>query len=427
MMKISYNQCKWLNLMGFALLYNTIYIGRFNLDNALPALSAELSLLPYQQTLLSSSVFFTYAIGSFINGRIADRYNPRVLVAVGVVASMLCNLLVIFLEHWQGILVVWLANGYFQSMVWISGMCLIARWWSSKDRGLACGIANFFSGLSHVAAYVIPMAITLIFPYISWRKAFVIPVGIMAIFLILFWLLSAESPQSIGEAAYIETNSLVAGREEYLKREVHETHGNSWKYFFTRPKFIWWCVIALLSSLCRYGLLKWIPIYYKLSGQAEYILNPMFSNLILPIGMAFGTLIITWIAGTKFILNKGLMIICSAALCGSLMLTFPIMDSTIGILIGIFCTGFFLYGINGVLWLYALDRGGRVYGGTTVGVLNCCAYLGAAMEAFVFPFVLNLAGEMISIFIVMEIICIGMVVCGMVVSEKDTSFEVDNM
>ncbi|MEG1931382.1 MAG: hypothetical protein RR131_09630, partial [Anaerovorax sp.] len=79
MMKISYNQCKWLNLMGFALLYNTIYIGRFNLDNALPALSAELSLLPYQQTLLSSSVFFTYAIGSFINGRIADRYNPRVL------------------------------------------------------------------------------------------------------------------------------------------------------------------------------------------------------------------------------------------------------------------------------------------------------------------------------------------------------------
>jgi sugar phosphate permease len=93
------------------------------------------------------------------------------------------------------------------------------------------------------------------------------------------------------------------------------------------------------------------------------------------------------------------------------------------VLIGIFCTGFFLYGINGILWIYAMDEGGRLYSGTASGILNCFAYIGAAAESFLFPIIVETAGEMISIFVVMEILCIGMVVCGIVVSEKDTRME----
>ena len=178
----------------------------------------------------------------------------------------------------------------------------------------------------------------------------------------------------------------------------------------------------MLSSLCRYGLLKWIPLYYAVKEGGD-ILSPSFSNLILPLGMAFGTLILTWITGKQFYHNKGLMIIISAALCGSLVIIFPTMMSTKVVLIGIFCTGFFLYGINGILWIYAMDEGGRLYSATAAGILNCFAYIGAAAEAFLFPIIVEATGEMISIFIAMEVFCIAMVICGIVVSEKDTTLE----
>ena len=47
-----------------------------------------------------------------------------------------------------------------------------------------------------------------------------------------------------------------------------------------------------------------------------------------------------------------------AALCGMLVVIFPMVQEEAAILTGIFFTGFALYGINGILWLYALDQGG---------------------------------------------------------------------
>ncbi len=64
----SFKYYKWNTLIGFALFYNTVYIGRFNLNKALDQVTVEFELFPYQQLLLYSSVFVAYALGSLING-----------------------------------------------------------------------------------------------------------------------------------------------------------------------------------------------------------------------------------------------------------------------------------------------------------------------------------------------------------------------
>ncbi len=248
--------------------------------------------------------------------------------------------------------------------------------------------------------------------------------GIMAAFLAIFYWVTKDKPENVIMEPYVEDNKVVAETEQYLQRHIYEKNRNPWTYFFISEKFLWWCGVALLSSLCRYGLLKWIPQYYALEAGSS-ILSKNFSNLILPLGMAFGSLILTWITGKYFNNTKGLMIIISAALCGTLVVIFPTMVSTQVVLIGIFCTGFFLYGINGTLWIHAMDEGGRLYSGTAVGILNCFAYIGAALEAFLFPLIVEATGEMISIFIAMELFCIAMVICGIVVSEKDTTLEAE--
>ena len=418
----SFNYFKWINLIGFALFYNTVYMGRFNLNSVLNQVSEELNILPYQETMLYSSVFIAYAVGSFFNGRLVDKHSGKIMILLGAGVSILANVLVAFTSRWVVILLLSLINGYFQSMIWVSGISMLAKWWNSEERGLGGGVANFFSGLSHVTAYLLPAMIAVMYPQFGWRINFIIPMGVMAIFLGLFYWVTKDKPEDLKLKPYIETNRTIVEAENYLYHEIYEKKKNPWKYFLSKKKFLWWCGLALLSSLCRYGLLKWIPLYYAVK-EGGSILSQSFSNLILPLGMAFGTLILTWITGKRFYYNKGLMIIISAALCGTLVIIFPTMMSTKVVLIGIFCTGFFLYGINGILWIYAMDEGGRLYSGTAAGILNCFAYIGAALESFLFPIIVEATGEMISIFIVMEIFCIAMVICGIVVSEKDTNME----
>lgn len=417
-----FHHYKWLNLICFALFYNTVYIGRFNLNSVLNQVSEEFSILDYQETLLYSSVFIAYAAGSFINGRIVDKNRSRDMILLGAGVSIAANVLVAFSSGWELILLLSLINGYFQSMIWLGGMSMIAQWWTSEERGLGGGIANFFSGLSHVTAYLLPAAIAVLYPQFGWRINFIIPMGVMAVFLGLFYRLTKDRPEDLELAPYTETNRGAAEAEAALYHEVCEKGKDPWRYFFGERKFLWWCGLAMLSSLCRYGLLKWIPLYYAEKAGGS-ILSQSFSNLILPLGMASGTLILTWIAGKRFYYNKGLVIIISAALCGTLVIIFPTMMSTNVVLIGIFCTGFFLYGINGILWIYAMDEGGRLYSGTAAGILNCFAYIGAAAESFLFPIIVQATGEMISIFIVMEVFSIAMVICGIAVSEKDTTVE----
>lgn len=226
----------------------------------------------------------------------------------------------------------------------------------------------------------------------------------LAIFLIIFYLKVVETPTKLDmEPTYLQDKTPR-------------------KYFFKQRNFRVWCVIAMLSSICRYGLLTWIPMYYKVETGKE-MLNPIFTNLMFPLGMAIGTLLITWCAGSRYSQNLGLVIISASALCGTLIFIFPMLTESKTILVGIFFSGFFLYGINGTLWLYAMEQGGKHFSGTTAGIINCFAYIGAGLEMLIFPLMLKMSGEILSVFLLMELICVGMVICGMVVSKKDTIVE----
>jgi sugar phosphate permease len=414
----AYTYHKWAGLIAFSLLYNTVYMGRFNLNDCLPIVAAELGIPPHREAAIRISIFLSYAIGCFINGRIADGSNPKRVVLVGTAVSAAANALLTPAKAWQPILMLSAVNGYFQSMIWIGGMCVVANWWNSGERALGGGIANLSSGFSHVTAYLIPFLALLLFPHIGWRGGFVFSSAIMVFFLLPFLLFCRESPEAVGLPRYTESDAAAAETERTLARELREKKKNPWRHFCARKNFMWWCGIAFFSSLCRYGLLKWVPEYYA-TGESGVVLSRDFSNLILPMGMAFGTLILTVITGRALRDNKGLMVIVSAALCGSIVVLFPTMTAGSTVLFGIFCTGFFLYGINGVLWIHAMDEGGRIYPGTAAGMLNCFAYLGASSEAFVFPLVSKATGVMISVFVLMEIFCIFMVICAMAVSRKN--------
>lgn len=410
-----------MSLVAFAVMYNFVYLGRFNVDNLMARISEDIAITASHQDMISMSVFISYAAGSFINGYIADRAGGKKIVVVGGVMTSLLNMCISVQSSWMAIFIICIMNGYFQSMIWVGGISFLANWWREGERGKGIGIANFFSGMSHATAYVLPIMFMSLWPSLSWRWNFVIPIAILLLFVILFAIFAKESPESCGFDGYDNISSHHQERENKL-REIKVSGGRPWMYFFRQEKFWWWCAIAMISSICRYGLLNWIPLYYTSDGEGD-ILSETFSNLTLPVGMAFGTLIITWIAGTKMFANKGLLVTAMAAICGTLVIVFPMIDDTQSVLVGIFFTGFALYGINGILWVHAIDQGCRVFAGSAAGIFNGFAYFGAYLEGFIFPAILRIFDNYLSIFIVMEALCICMVICGMVVSKKDTMVE----
>lgn len=418
-MEQRFEHYKWVTLISFALMYNFVYLGRFNVNNNMDNFVADAGMSGTQAHILSVSVFISYAAGSVINGYLADRYGSKRLVIYGGLGTILMNGLISLENQWGLLLGTWIVNGLFQSMIWVGGISMLSHWWAEGYRGKGVGIANFFSGISHVTAYLLPILIVSLWPGIGWRTGMVIPMGVLLIFVIVFAFVAVEKPQDKKLPAYAVHSQNHQKREETLRKRAEEGK-TPWLYFLQLKKFWWWCAIALFSSICRYGLLNWIPVYYQ-QENGEEILSETFSNLMLPVGMAFGTLVITWVAGTKLFDNKGIIVTAMAALCGTLVITFPMLENTQSVLVGIFFMGFALYGINGILWVHAIDQGCRVFAGSAAGIFNGFAYLGAFLETVLFPAVLQLFdNNYLVIFVCMEILCIFMVICGIVVSKKNT-------
>ena len=418
-MEQRFDHYKWITLISFALMYNFVYLGRFNVNNNMDNFAADAGMNGTQAHILSVSVFISYAAGSVINGYLADRYGSKRLVICGGLGTILMNGLISLENQWGLLLGTWIVNGLFQSMIWVGGISMLSQWWAEGYRGKGVGIANFFSGISHVTAYLLPILIVSLWPDIGWRTGMVIPMGVLLIFVIVFAFVAVEKPQDKKLPAYAVHSQNHQKREETLRKRAEEGK-TPWLYFLQLRKFWWWCAIALLSSICRYGLLNWIPVYYQ-QENGEEILSETFSNLMLPVGMAFGTLVITWVAGTKLFDNKGIIVTAMAALCGTLVITFPMLENAQSVLVGIFFMGFALYGINGILWVHAIDQGCRVFAGSAAGIFNGFAYLGAFLETVLFPAVLQLFdNNYLVIFVCMEIFCIFMVICGIVVSKKNT-------
>ena len=80
--------------------------------------------------------------------------------------------------------------------------------------------------------------------------------------------------------------------------------------------------------------------------------------------------------------------------------------------------GFFIYGINSLVWAFATDVGGRIFGGTAAGILDCAAYIGASVQAIYFGGVLTNSGNWNWVFLCIVGVLAVMVVAAVLAGVK---------
>lgn len=412
----------WIYLLMFSLLYCFLYCARLNISSATPFL-IENGWSEATIGIMTGTLFWTYGIGQLINGRLCEVVGPSKLIVSAVVGSAIANFLVVIpgVDSLVLLAVIWGANGLFQSMAWTPGLATLTKWWPGESRGFATGFLNAFSGFGQVAAYCAVIVAYTGFSEMGWKVCFMIPPIFPLVVLVLYLLIIKDTPEKAGLRDYEESNQEKTAAEQQM-REIIKNKGvfYPYKYILSDKKFIIWILIAFFSGLARYGLSTWIPLYFTQQGFSA--VASVASSLLLPIGMGFGTLVVPWITD-RFCPHNRMPAAISSAIVGAVAtIVLFVLDASDPMQMFLveamlFVAGFCIYAINGIIFTYATDIGGRVFSGTCSGVLNFSAYLGAAVQSVVYGFILNYGGWEV-VFVSITVINVLIAFMGSVGSRK---------
>ena len=376
----------WLTLLSFGFTYLFFYNGRQNINLVLPLMKQEFQSDLGTLGVVSSALFWCYAFGQLVSGRLGSFFGYKKLMFFGVAASAVLNVLISFQSNLVLIAILWGLNGFCQAMVWSNGVGVINKWWPKEKRGFASGLATAFSGVAQAVTYLTVNWCLILNPEWTWRAGFRFPIVPMVLILIAFVFFFKEKPENVGLPAFREVDQSLDASDAAMEKEI-EKRGFFYPYklLFSEPKVLVFCLISAIAGVGRYGLLTWIPTYFT-EALGLTLKDDMFTYIVLPLGQACAMFVFPFITDKMF---KGkrepMLILASVAACLGLI-CFPLFKTQMPATVMLFIVGVFSM-VTGVIWAIAGDMGGRALSSTVVGVLDWAVYMGAAIQASVFGYV----------------------------------------
>lgn len=376
----------WLMLLSFGFTYLFFYNGRQNINLVLPLMKQEFQSNLGTLGVVSSALFWCYAFGQLVSGRLGAYFGYKRLMIFGVISSAILNVIISFQSNLWVIAVIWGLNGFCQAMVWSNGLGVINKWWPKDKRGFATGLTTAFSGLAQAATYLIVTFCLLLNPEWTWRAGFRLPILPMVIILIAFVFFFKESPESVGLKPFEEKDKELNANDMALELKLAKKGFlYPYKILFSEPKVVLFCLISAIAGIGRYGLLTWVPTYFT-EELGLTLKDDMFTYIILPVGQACAMFVFPLITDKVFKGKREPMLILAAVAAFVGMICFPLFKTPIPATIMLFVVGVFSM-VTGVIWAIAGDIGGRAFSATVIGVLDWAVYMGAAIQASVFGFV----------------------------------------
>ena len=376
----------WLTLLCFGFTYLFFYNGRQNINLVLPLMKQEFQSDLGTLGIVSSALFWCYAFGQLVSGRLGSFFGYKKLMIFGVLSSAVLNVLISFQSNLVVIAILWGLNGFCQAMVWSNGIGVINKWWPKKERGFASGLATAFSGVAQAVTYLTVNWCLILNPEWTWRAGFRFPIVPMVVILVAFVFFFKEQPENVGLAAFQEENEALNASNAAMEEKIAKSgFFYPYKLLFSEPKVIVFCLISAIAGIGRYGLLTWVPTYFT-EELGLTLKDDMFTYIVLPLGQACAMFVFPFITDKVFKGKREPMLILAAVAAFAGMICFPLFKTQLPATIMLFVVGVFSM-VTGVIWAIAGDMGGKALSSTVVGVLDWAVYMGAAIQATVFGFV----------------------------------------
>ena len=365
---------QWSTFLAATLGYGMYYVCRLSLNVVKKPIVDEGVFSETELGIIGAVLFFTYAVGKFMNGFLADRSNINRFMSTGLLVTALVNLCLGFVHSFILFAVLWGISGWFQSMGAASCVVGLSRWFTDKKRGSFYGFWSASHNIGEAMTFIIVASIV---SALGWRYGFLGAGLVGLIGALVVWRFFHDTPQSKGLPA-------VNAPEKKKEMDALETEEfNLAQKAVLRNPAIW--ILALSSAfmyISRYAVNSWGVFYL----QAEKGYSTLDASFIISISSVFG------IVGTMFsgvisdrffggrrnipALIFGLMNVF--ALC--LFLLVPgvhfWMDALAMILFGL-GIGVLICFLGGLM---AVDIAPRNASGAALGVVGIASYIGAGLQ-----------------------------------------------
>ena len=218
--------------------YSCAYIARGNFSFA-RTLMIDGGIISVGEAGIMSAVYFIcYALGQVVNGVIADRKSPFIMVVIGLSVVIVSNLAMPFLAGAPiAMIVFWGINGMGQSMLWSPVFFIISNVLNSKVRFMAVTLISICTPAGKISCSVLS-GLSLITD--KWQNVFYMASFVIAAVMVL-WV-----------AVYLSVKKDVIAQYPEKKSEENETVSEN-KYSFGKL-IVMSGTLIMLPALAIYGL-----------------------------------------------------------------------------------------------------------------------------------------------------------------------------
>ncbi len=219
-MKLLDGRLRWLLIFWVFLMSAIAYLDRVNISIAAQAIQKEYGLSNVELGWVFSAFVLGYALFQAPGGRLADRFGPRRVIAVGVVWWGVFTTATALVPAGVSMAIALLIGTRFvlglgEAVMYPSSNRLVAAWIPSAERGIANGF--IFAGVG-AGAGVTPPLITFILLNWGWRWSFYASALIGLVAGLGWYLLARDTPQrhpwiAKRELDYIESGLPAPAKE----------------------------------------------------------------------------------------------------------------------------------------------------------------------------------------------------------------------
>ncbi|MBQ8295534.1 MAG: MFS transporter [Clostridia bacterium] len=362
------------------LVYSSAYVGKLSYAANISQVIAYYKVSHADAGVVSTCLFFAYAVGQFVNGVFNKRYNIRLVVTVSLALSCAVNLVLAITDYFPVVKYLWIVNGFAQSVLWPTLIRLLAECLPEKSMSYASVIMGAASPVGTVVIY----AVSALYVKINFKLAFYTAAILLPI-VILIWVCTsgvlmkkAKENGAMEDGEKMEENA--AQRIPAAPVSVKTKQKIPFDLMLT---IIFLAVFAVGVNLIADGLTTWVPSILKESFGFDDSLS-IILTVALPLITVFSNFFAVMLHKKMpdFIHKSALLF----AITGGLILLIIGMFSLKQAIVTIVCFALVrgLLGcvnslVNGVFPLFMKEK---INSGMIAGVLNGFCYVGSTASSY---------------------------------------------
>ena len=377
-----FKRMQWSSFIAITIGYSMYYVCRTSLNVVKKPIMDAGVLDASQLGLISSALLFTYAIGKFINGFLADHSNIRRFMATGILVSTVANIIVgvlglltlrqtmISISAFYVIFaILWGINGWAQSMGAPPSIVALSRWYDDAHRGTFYG---FFSASHNLGEFFSFLFVGGLVSLFGWQYGFIGAAVAGAIGVILIVCFLYDSPESQGLPSPSMPKDKPAGDASVGKVQLS----------VLRNPYVW--VLAFASAfmyISRYAVNGWGVLYLQEAKGYELASATQIISINALLGI-IGTVFSGWLSDVAFRGNRYIPAVTAGVLEVIALVLFAFGGNALWVNI----LAMVLFGIAiGVLicflgGLMAVDIVPREASGAALGVVGIASYAAAGLQ-----------------------------------------------